>query len=340
MIAATSAARMTLAAALALGALAAPAIARADAGDGTGATADAGAATAAAADAGVYEHDVVEVKAGKKPIKIVAVDNQLGDVRVEGHDGKGLVIYAYKHAPDEASLDQMRVSLIPDPDGPVRISTAIDRGAERTTLAASAVRIDLVIRAPRGAKVEARVGSGTLELANMDAGGDLDAGAGAIHVDNVSGTVYARSVDGDQRFAEIFGDLDAQALDGDLDLDTVHGEALIASVHAGRIDGRRIKSRRVELRSTRGDIRLDGELPLGGHLVVASLQGNLEIKMKAHGALRVKARSAGTVAFEGISPEPADKDAQWVEARYGHGKKSAAVELRSRYGDVRFAIVE
>jgi hypothetical protein len=293
-------------------------------------------------DEGVYEHDVVEVQPGKKPIKAVTIDNQLGDIRIEGHDGKGLVIYAYKRAPDDAALDQLRVSLVPDPDGPVLITTAVDRAAEKTTLPADKVRIDLVIRAPRGAKVDARVGEGELVVRNMDAGGDLDSGAGEITVENVQGTIYARSVDGDQTFEEIFGDLDAQALTADLLFDTVRGDELVASVHDGTVTARKIASRHIELRTTRGKIHLESELALGGKLVVATRSGDVDVTVKAAGALKVKAFAGGDVALEGAEGfrEETDKDQDWVKARYGKGKRAAAVELRSRYGDVRFEVVE
>jgi hypothetical protein len=299
---------------------------------------------AAAGDAkGVFEHDIVEVQAGRKPIKVLTVDNQLGDVRIEGHDAKGLIIYAYKRAPDDAGLDQLRVSLVPDPDGPIRITTAVDRSAEKTTLPAGDVKIDLVIQAPRGARVDARVGRGELVVRNMDAGGDLDAGAGAITVENVSGTVYARSVDGDQSFEEVFGDLDVQALAADLAFDTIRGGALVASVHDGTIEARRIASKRIELRTTRGKIRLDSELAVGGKLVISSRHGDVDVRVRSAGALKVKALAGGSVSLVGAVTATAaatDKDAEWTRARYGKGKRAAAVELRSRYADVRFEVIE
>ncbi len=290
-------------------------------------------------DHGVEEHDVVEVQPGKKPIEALTVDNQLGNVEIIGHDGKGLIIYAYKHGPDDDALDQLRVSLIPDPDGPVRITTSLDRSAEKTTLPADEVRIDLVIRAPRDAKVDARVGRGRLVLRDMDAGGELDAGAGQIEVENVSGSVYARSVDGNQSFETVFGDLDVGALTADLAIDTVRGDELVASVHDGAIDARHVKSKHVELRATKGTIKLDGELALGGSLVVATRRGDVDVSVRAAGAIKLKARAGATLSLLGAESTTND-DAEWVKARYGKGKRAAAVELRSRYGDVRFAIVE
>jgi hypothetical protein len=291
---------------------------------------------------GVSEHDVVEVQPSKKPIKKITVDNQLGDIRIEGHDGKGLVIFAYKHAADDASLEQLRVSLVPDPDGPVRITTAVERPAtsDKSILPATDTRIDLVIRAPRDAKVDARVGTGELVVRNMDAGGDLDAGAGTITVENVSGTIYARSVDGSQSFNEVFGDLDAQALAANLLFDTVRGDELFASVHDGRIEAHRIASKHIELRSTRGKILLDGELQLGGKLVVATRRGDVDVRVKSAGALRVKARAGTDLSIEGADQGSTDQEDGWVRAQYGRGKRPAAVELRSKLGAVRFEIIE
>jgi len=302
--------------------------------------------TEAPAPTGVQEHDVVEVQPSKKPIKKVTVDNPLGNIRVEGHDGKGLVIFAYKHAPDDASLEQLRVSLVPDPDGPVRITTAIVRGGDqgdqgkKVTLPAGDVRIDLVVRAPRNAKVDARIGKGELVIRNMDAGGDLDAGAGSITVENVSGTIYARSVDGDQSFAEVFGDLDAQAIAADLLFNTIRGDELYASVHHGTIDAHRVASKRIELRSTRGRIHLDGELALGGQLLIATRRGDVDVRVKSAGALKVRARAGTDLAIEGADRGTTDKEDGWVRAQYGRGKRPGGVELRSKYGAVRFEIIE
>ena len=52
-----------------------------------------------------------------------------------------------------------------------------------------------------------------------------------------------------------------------------------------------------------------------------------------------QARAGATLNLMGAETT-SNADAEWVKARYGKGKRAAAVELRSRYGDVRFAIVE
>jgi hypothetical protein len=45
----------------------------------------------------------------------------------------------------------------------------------------------------------------------------------------------------------VFGSVDAQTLASDLNLDTIGGDRLVASVHHGRIEGRRVRVRDIEL---------------------------------------------------------------------------------------------
>src|SRR6185436_17968655 len=148
----------------------------------------------------------------------------------------------------------------------VTIRTTADGGRERSPVARSAVRIDFVIRAPRETHVEAAVSSGRLEVANMDAGGDLDTSSGPISVRNVQGELLTHSVSGATRLAQVFGSVDAQTVSSDLDLDTIGGDRVIASVHRGRIDGRRVRARNVELTTTDGRIVLEAEAALHGRL--------------------------------------------------------------------------
>jgi hypothetical protein len=286
---------------------------------------------------GLFERDQVEVGPARRPIRTISIDNALGDVRVEGHDGNKVQIIATKRAPDDDTMDRLRVSLVPDPDGAVKIVTAVDGGREAKPVPRGAVRIDVVIRAPRDARVDARVHDGKLELFNMDAGGELDALDGAIAVENVAGAVFARSLAGDQTFKSVFGTVDAQAITADLDLDSVRGERLVASVHAGKIDGRRVQSRHVELRTTRGDIVLDGTPALGGDIVVASLRGDVAVTL--HGGVPVRVHATGAHVS---LPTGGVVDAQDPsETEFGApGPHPTALSIQSRFGTVSFALAQ
>jgi hypothetical protein len=267
----------------------------------------------------------------------LSIQNPLGDVRVEGYDGTAIQIESHKFAPDDESLDRLHISLVPNPDGTVSIRTTADGGKEVRSVARGAVRIDLSIRAPRNARVEAVASSGALEVANMDAGSDLDTASGPISVRNVQGEVLTHSVTGMTRLIQVFGSVDAQTLASDLDLDTIGGERLFASVHRGRIDGRRVRARDIELTTTEGRIMLEAEAALRGHLVVSSFKGDVDVQLRRHGAVLVRARGTRVDLGAPVRAQPNG----WVASSFGQAAADAAlVEIRAPQGNVRFAIIE
>jgi Putative adhesin len=289
----------------------------------------------------VSERSRLSIEPAGHAITRLSVDNPLGDIKVEGYDGTAIQIETHKFAPDDDALDRLHISLVPNPDGTVTIRTTADGGKEVRPVARSAVRIDLVIHAPRDARVEAAVSSGTLEVVNMDAGGDLDTASGPISVRNVQGEVLTHSVSGMTRLAQVFGSVDAQTLSSDLDLDTIGGDRLIASVHHGRIDGRRVRARDVELTTTEGRIMLEAEAALRGHLVVSSFQGDVEVQLRRHGAVTVRAHGTKVDLGAPVQAQPNG----WVEASLGGGDsaallETALVELRTMQGNVKFSIIE
>ncbi len=288
----------------------------------------------------VHERDVVEVDPAK-PITLVHIDNRIGDVRIEGHDDKKVVISAFKRAGDSDTLDRLKVTLVPDPGGSVRISTSITAGKEARTIPAGTVKLDLVIRAPRSAEVNARVWNGRLEMHGMENGAELSANNGDIEVKNASGTIVTHSATGSQRFEEIFGAVDAQALAGEMALEVVRGQRLDASVHEGRIDGRQVRVRHATMRTTRGDIRFAGQALAGGRYSFASYRGNVEVSFAHTTPLAIRAHSRkGTIRFPRELATRIDERG-WTTATVGGRSSSAAiVELRSRMGNIQFTVVE
>jgi DUF4097 and DUF4098 domain-containing protein YvlB len=285
----------------------------------------------------IVERSRVEVKPAGKPFKQLQIDNPLGNVRIEGHDGPSIMIETHKSAPDGETLDRLRVSLVPDPDGTVRIVTAADPAPEANPQSRTTVAIDIVVYAPRDAHIDASTGSGRLEVVNMDGGGELDSGSGAITVKNISGDLYTHSLSGRMSLTQVFGPLDAATVSSDLELDTIGGDKLVASANDGKIAGRRVRARDVELTTMTGDISLEGESVMHGRIVVSSIRGDVDVRMRRHGALIVKARGAkldlGSASSQLLSNG-------WTQATIGQGQDPAIVELHSRRGIIRFAIVQ
>src|SRR5204862_3729366 len=100
--------------------------------------------------AGAENQSTLKVEPAGRGFKQLTSGNPVGDVRVEGYDGKAIEIETHKFAPDEDILDRLRVSLVPNSDGNVRIATTAEASREHPAKR-GVVRVDLVIRAPRDA---------------------------------------------------------------------------------------------------------------------------------------------------------------------------------------------
>jgi len=304
---------------------------------------------------GVFEHKVVEVdvpaaapgQARTRPggITRVEVDNRLGDVRIEGHDRSTIQVSAFKRAADDATLDRLRIDLITDPRGPVRIATWIAAGENARPIPKGTIRIDLVIRAPRSAAVRGQVWNDRLEVRSMENGAELTANDGNIVVENVTGKVVTQTSAGKQNLLDIYGSVDAQAMAGDVELVIVHGKRLTATAHDGSIEGRQIRVREMSLRTTTGDIRLEGFAVAGGRYRIASYRGNIAVKLGHSGPLSVSATSKRRVTLPSRLAARADDSGALVGMLSAvlPGAKDdlpAVIELRSRLGNLQFAVIE
>jgi hypothetical protein len=256
------------------------------------------AALADRASSFLLQRDVVEVSPAKGVrIELVDIDNRLGNVRVEGHDRDSISILAVKRAPDQETMERLKVSLVPDPRGPVSITTALKAGQEARPIPAGSVRIDLVVLAPRQARVRAQVWKGRVELKGVDNGAELATDEGDIDVTQVSGAVSTQTGHGRHTFAQVYGAIEAHAVDGSMDLDLVRGDRLAAVVHEGNVFGRRIRVRDVSIRITRGSVKLEAEAIAGGRYAVASYWGNVEVKFSSKVPLRVRALARSGEVF-------------------------------------------
>lgn len=285
---------------------------------------------------GVYERGVVEVEPSVSAIRTVHIENHLGDVRIEGHDSDRVVIHAFKRAPDDATLERLKVILVPDPNGVVRIGSRIATGAEMKRLSAGAVRIDLVVHAPRSAAVVGAVWNGALSVSGMDNGAELSANEGDIVVESSSGRIVTSSALGAQKLREIVGEVDARGMYGELDLEIVRGRRLAATMHEGRVVARRIKSRSVTVQVTRGDIVLHGEPQLGGSWSIITYRGNIEIAVARRAAMQIRARARrGTVKLpSAVQPARADSSG-WIAGNHGAARNPAQIELAAHLGNIR-----
>jgi hypothetical protein len=158
-------------------------------------------------------------------------------------------------------------------------------------------------------------------------------------VRNVSGELSTHSMSGPTQLTQVFGSVDAQTLSSQIDLDSIGGERLVASASDGKIAGRRVRSRNVELTTVNGMIVLEGEAPLRSRMIIASIRGNISLRLRRSGAAIVRAR--GTKVDLGLAHLRPQPDG-WVEAQFGQHANAMAslIEMRSRAGTVTFGIID
>jgi Putative adhesin len=288
----------------------------------------------------MVERDNVEIAPAKTVhLGAVDLDNRLGDIVVIGRDQPGVSLAVVKRAPDEATLDRLKVNLIPDPEaGVIRISTALLIGTEARPIAAGQVRVDIKVYAPREVAVQARAWNGKVGVTGMEAGATLLAHDGDIVVSNVKGPVTTTSTRGRQSLTGVSGVVSADDTYGDLALEQISGAALAARVHRGNVTATRVRSQMVSITTTWGDIEFRGELLAGGRYELRSFHGNVLM----HGgvaAARVEAWSRdGEVQPEaGLSGLTRTRDGRLMGS-FGSGDTPAVLLMSSTAGRVIFGL--
>jgi hypothetical protein len=290
----------------------------------------------------VVERDNVEIApAPGIEITQLEIDNRLGDITIIGRDQPGITLAVVKRAPDEETLERLKVNLVPDPSGIVRISSALLVGEEMRAIAAGTVRIDIQVHAPRAAAARARAWNGNLGVTGMHNGADVTAHEGQIVVTNVKGPVVTRSMRGRQRLSDVSGPVTADETFGDVDLDGIRGESLAARVHRGTVTATRIRSRTVSITTTFGDIHFRGELAAGGRYELRSYRGNVDAR--AAGAFEVEARSRDGVIVPTAPMEAMTREARRLTGRHGSWRGAGTppiLVLSSTAGNVTFGLAD
>ncbi len=264
----------------------------------------------------VFERDAVEVQApAGASFQRVRIDNHFGNVSVRGHDHPSIAIQSFKRADDEATLDRLVVSLVPDGKGQVAISTALRAGAEYKPVRSGGIAVDLVVFVPRASAVDAEIWNGQLLVSKIDNGATLSADEGRIEVKQVSGVVEADMRHGEQAFAELFGELYARGIEGSLDMNAVSGKRLEANLVRGRIAGTGLKVANMKIRSVFGDVDLSSEFAAGGSYRISSRKGNVSIRFHGRAPVGLKVLALKAMLATELEPS-ADGEKRWL-AHFG-----------------------
>jgi hypothetical protein len=274
----------------------------------------------------------------KLKLKEIQVDNRLGDVAVIGSDDPGMTIHVIKQAPDGETLERLKVSVKPDPDGTIRVYSALLFGDEGKPVGAGAVRIDMTLRVPRDVELKVAAWNGKLDVSHMDRGAELTANDADITVTDVKGPIKTAATNGTQVLSKVKGTVDAGGAYGEMSLDEVSGDSLAARLHDGTIVARRIKSRTVTITTTFGDIRFESELLTGATYKLRSYKGNVTVLTGGVG-FAVDAYSREGKVESRVELADVATDAHRLRGTYGARKKPALLEIQSTLGDVQVGLL-
>lgn len=286
------------------------------------------------ADPAVFEKDFVEIQTpeGVKVDK-VSIDNRLGNVSVQGHDHPYISIQSFKRADDTQALERLVVSLIPDASGHVRVSTALRAGEELRPLRKGSVSVDLLVYVPRTAEIHAQLWKGELQVSKVDNGANLKVDKGSIDVKQVSGRVVSHMRRGDQAFSQLFGDLQAQGIEGELGMHDIQAKQLHASLVRGKITGRNLKSKDLQLRNVFGDIDLEARFTPGGKYLVVSRKGKVTVAFRGDTLVAMTVVSPEASIDSALAPKRLGTSL-W-EAHFGMQKGQAKGRVRPAHLEIR-----
>jgi hypothetical protein len=213
-------------------------------------------------------------------------------ISFDGEDRADEVRRIEQNPPIEQTGDRIRVGLR-------------DRGFRL-----NGVSITYVITVPADARVEARSGSGDLEVGDLTGPVDVSTGSGDIRIGNTSKAVVVRTGSG--------------SID-------VHGaESVVASTGSGNVAAASVKGN-IEARSGSGDITVSQTAE--GSTQISTGSGDINVT-GARGPLRVRAAS-GDVSVEGVPAAQWDLSASSGDVRMRlPGDAAFDLDLHSGSGSI------
>ena len=269
-----------------------------------------------------------------KRISRLNVFNRLGNVKVVGHTLSTLVVKATKRAPNRNAIERLSVSIVPDSNGVIRVTTSLKEKGETFELLEQETWIDLEVVVPRNAEVNAKTWSGDLKVEKVDNGSRVRTNRGNIELHHVMGLIDLESRRGHHSVVEAVGEVHANVLNGDMFLDDITGELLDVRMHVGNMELVNIHSKRVKLKSTDGKIIVSKSWAPNARYEISTLHGSITWRgtgRKTKATLKSpKARFNSPSDFEPTKVKGVKS--QFVTL--GGGKNAAHLQLKSLDGTI------
>ena len=254
---------------------------------------------------------------------VVEIHTIGGSIRVEGVRGNAVEV-AGSISPDAARVDVTRSG-----DRTI-VKFRLPTGRHQHAKA------DLVVRVPRGSRVEVRTVMAPIEVRGVEGAMALKSVQGDIRVENVRGRLMAESVTGDIHVLGAADSVAAKTMSGRLVVEGSRGVLALSSVSGGvRVADARQSAG--EIRSVSGTIEFAGGFGSGKRLQVANVSGTTRLLLDPAAAATFQVRSfSGDIQNDfGHEAVRVSKYTSARELRFTTGRTAGAtLVIESMSGDV------
>jgi DUF4097 and DUF4098 domain-containing protein YvlB len=284
---------------------------------------------------------------------IVEVNNGSGDTVVYGTSDRQVSVEGKIHvrASDKARAEQIIAEIGKNPpvrfEGPRVVISQLDK----YQFDRAEVSLDLTISMPRGGSLNAKVGSGDLEVRDLNGNVGLNTGSGDAKVTNVSGSLRARTGSGDIAVRDVRGEAELTAGSGDIAAENIGsrvqaatgsgnirigyaGGGIDAHSGSGSINVREGKSA-IRLRTASGDIRVESILMQGSSWEIESSSGDIDLLLPAASQFNLDANSHDGETVSDFHVTTADNTGTKGVLRGSIGQSSDWIRVNSRNGRIR-----
>jgi hypothetical protein len=172
---------------------------------------------------------------------------------------------------------------------------------------------DITLTIPPECPIQLGLVSASTTVSGVSAGISAMSISGDLTLDGVTGTVKARTVT---------GDLEARALNGEIVFNSVSGDLTLADGSIERMDAKTVN----------GQVTADIGLPDGSDIRVATVSGEVTVRLPADPSVRIDLRSASgrvQTAFEELRPAGRKPRPSSVSGTIGDGASRLSVTSMS-----------
>lgn len=194
---------------------------------------------------------------------------------------------------------------------------------------------DLVIRLPRGSRVEFDGVSTDVMVAEVTGGTGIHSVSGDIHARRIDNSIRIKSVSGAVDVSQATGKIKISTVSGDMRLDLDTSVIVVDSV-SGEVTLKLGDFDRLTASTVSGDQEIEGHLNNSGHMNIRSVSGEISLRFydQVNATIDVKTGPGGDISNRMTADKPEEIFPAKMKLLTTLGDGSATVSMRTVTGDI------